>query len=232
MKTCSVEGCDQKRKGHGYCPKHLHRVKTHGDPHKVGKRPPTVFPGERYGRLTVVEDAAPRKGRHDRCYLCQCDCGRTTSVPGYALRNGNTRSCGCLRIERVVETKATHGLFIGGKDLRPGCTYYTWAGLKGRCTNPKHKYYRYYGGRGIAVTPRWLGRDGYVNFVADMGERPAGTTLDRIDVNGNYEPGNCRWATAAEQAQNKQADALIDDLQRVVDQQAEIIEELRQELGI
>lgn len=83
--------------------------------------------------------------------------------------------------------------------------YTTWMGMKQRCSNPRHKAYRYYGGRGIQICDRWLGEHGFANFLADMGERPEGHSIDRINNDGNYEPGNCRWATATIQGANKRS---------------------------
>ena len=96
--------------------------------------------------------------------------------------------------------RGTHGQTVGGKRTP---TYSTWENMKSRCTNPTVPSYSYYGGRGIEVCSRWQGPEGFLNFIADMGERPREMTLDRVDVNGNYEPANCRWATASEQRCNQ-----------------------------
>lgn len=145
--------------------------------------------GVRYGRLVplfIVGKSSNRK----MIWYCQCDCGGNISVRVDALRNGNTASCGCL----VKEGNTRHGYF-GTR------THNSWVSMKTRCTNQNYHQFHYYGGRGITVCDRWL--ESFENFLEDMGERPDGMTLDRIDPNGNYTPENCKWSTAEEQARNK-----------------------------
>lgn len=149
--------------------------------------------GHRFERLTVI-DAAGSDNRK-LLWLCLCDCGTRTVVKAVRLRSGHTKSCGCLHVERASErgrANTTHG-----KATSP--VYRTWLNIKRRCENPRSTGYENYGGRGIAVCERW---QTFQNFLADMGEPPAGMSIDRIDVHGHYEPANCRWATATEQSRN------------------------------
>ncbi len=161
--------------------------------HRRALGPNETLVGERFGFLTVLSESSEKK-RWNRCWLCRCDCGteivRTTTI----LRAGGVRSCGCglQQLGRI-----THGHAIKRKTTP---TWRSWHAMRTRCFTKGHPSNQQYGARGITVCERW--RDSFENFLADMGERPAGKTLDRINNDGNYEPGNCRWATAAQQNQN------------------------------
>lgn len=157
--------------------------------------PRTVYAGERYGRLTVAQQRSPgEKDVHVRC-----DCGTEKTVPFKNLGRG-TNSCGCLHVEQLVARSTKHGHAVG----KPTSTYMTWQDMVGRCTNPSHKRWDDYGGRGITVCDQWRK---FENFLADMGERPGCLTLDRIDNNSGYGPGNCRWTTQSEQNRNRRPTA-------------------------
>ena len=128
--------------------------------------------------------------------LWDCHCGTRFEAMVSNVVRRHTRSCGCE--QHLGMSRPTHGHFIGDK---PSPTYKSWQAMIARCTNPKHPHYKHYGGRGIKICEAWL--KSFPAFLADVGERPDGLTLDRKDNEGNYEPGNCRWATVLEQNRNR-----------------------------
>lgn len=155
--------------------------------------------GHIYGRLTVIGRAANKNGRP--VWRCHCACGKIHDVAATSLASGNTKSCGCISVERPPRLR--HGLARNGQVSK---TYMVWGSMHARCSNPKDKSYERYGGRGIRVCERWQVFD---NFLADMGEKIDGTSLDRIDNNGPYAPENCRWASLKTNGRNKRNNRIM-----------------------
>jgi hypothetical protein len=147
--------------------------------------------GQKFNALRVLECLGIR--HRFKMYRCVCDCGEKTVVRSTYLRTGHTKSCGCL----------THEKHSHAKRGKHSPTYISWRAMQARCLNPNHGAFKNYSGRGITIDPLWVGRNGFLNFLRDMGVRPFGTTLDRKRVNGNYEKSNCRWADWKTQGSNK-----------------------------
>lgn len=155
--------------------------------------------GQRFGRLVVVDRAQNHLGRV--AWNCRCDCGSSASPIGKTLVNGNTRSCGCLQRDVMAAIQTKHGRY-GTPENK------AWAGMLKRCRNKKAIDYANYGGRGISVCERWS--ESFENFYLDVGPKPSPThSIDRINVNGNYEPGNVRWATPQEQQRNTRRSRVV-----------------------
>lgn len=155
--------------------------------------------GRVFGRLTVLGHTG-RPGKPRMSWKCQCVCGSEVTTFGIYLTTGETRSCGCLVADGARERWTTHGHSRTGSNQSPSLTYQSWFAMKQRCTNPNNKRWKEYGDRGITFCERW---DQFTNFLEDMGERPKGMTLDRIDNDSDYSPSNCAWASANAQARNK-----------------------------
>ena len=163
--------------------------------------------GQRFKRLTVLRELPNRRnpnGESRRWCLCRCDCGKEVVIQVGKLLSGNTGSCGCLSRDTTRKRSLKHGHNRAGEY---NSTYKSWSHMKDRCLNPRNKSYSYYGGRGITVCDRWLD---YANFLEDMGEKPKGMSIDRINNDGNYEPDNCRWANAKQQNRNKRWNVWIE----------------------
>lgn len=160
----------------------------------------TITPGLRFGRWVVLKRDSAKASNGGAVFLCRCDCGTEKIVVGDKLRRGTSQSCGCLRNEMSAERESTHR-------LTKHRLYPVWQGMMARCTRPHNPAYPDYGGRGIRVCARW----GDVRaFIADNeAAATPGTTMDRIDNDGDYDPGNVRWATRQEQSRNRRSNVLL-----------------------
>lgn len=180
--------------------------------------------GRRYGRFTVIKISSIGCGPTK--WHCRCDCGNERIVDGCRLKNGTSRSCGCLRSELQKINTTTHGKSKSPDMIESG--YKCYGSMKERCLNKNHVAYPQYGGRGISICSRWLGRNGFSNFIQDMGPRPSiKHSIDRIDVNGCYEPSNCRWSDKSQQSCNRRNNVKIEYMGK-----SKTVLEWSRELGI
>ena len=177
--------------------------------------------GQKFGMLTAIGRTVDSTSDISKWHV-SCDCGTETIVRLGNLRNGHTTSCGCVREMIIRQRSLKHGHEI---DRKPSRTLKSYRHAKSRSTNPTDPKYARYGGRGIFMCDQWL--NSFETFLADMGECPKGMSIDRIDNNGNYEPGNCRWATAAMQSRNKSNNVTISHNGRIM-----ILTDYANEVGI
>lgn len=170
--------------------------------------------GQKFGRLIVRKFSHFTKWRK-ACWACKCSCGKSTITEAGSLRSGHTASCGCLRREQTSTSFYKHGHAVNSNGPA-SVEYRAWASMIQRCTNPKNSKYKNYGGRFISVCDRW--RDSFPSFLADVGERPGPKfSIDRIDNDGNYQPGNVRWATSSQQRRNQRRRLMSDaDIRKAV----------------
>ena len=147
----------------------------------------------KFGQLTVLTPAENRGKQGELRWWCQCICGTRKTILGYMLRRGHIQSCGCMTNELIGAANRKHGATGSTEHM-------IWSGMRQRCMNSQSPDYARYGGRGIKVCANW---EKFENFLADMGPRPPGLSIERLNNEGNYEPTNCKWATAKEQANNR-----------------------------
>jgi hypothetical protein len=177
--------------------------------------------GQKFNRLLVVKKHH-EKSNAGALWVCLCDCGKTAIVNSLKLREGRTKSCGCFRKESISKVNFLHG------ESNKSTTYKTWKEMRQRCLNPNSDKWQWYGGKGITVCSRW---DSYELFLQDMGERPKGMTIDRIDNNKGYSPENCRWLSQLEQTRRQDKNKLKNGVFNLLREDREKLGLTYQELG-
>jgi hypothetical protein len=160
------------------------------------------FIGKRFGTITIM--AYSHNDKKHRWYYGKCECGSYKTYRKALVKR--QKSCGCLRYKAVSDARKTQVKHGHGRRGKKSKSYNTWAGMVDRCNNPNHPAYKYYGGRGIKICHRWLK---FENFLEDMGDKPIGHSIDRINPDGNYSKENCRWATDLQQKNNTRRNVMI-----------------------
>lgn len=172
-----------------------------------GNTPPTCLPGDKFNRLTVICEDGKCSRNKNRRYLCRCDCGRQTHAVSWWLTSGAKKSCGCINPVRTARILGRPARVRFPRDEGGRRARRRWGSMMKRCYDKNSPNYKWYGGRGIKVCDRWFVFD---NFLADMGPPPSKMSIDRINVDGNYEPANCKWATDKEQSRNKRNSSYVE----------------------